>query len=84
MGRSRQPRPDRLAEKLKQIRLKMELTQADIFNRLNDEKTSLHLGYIGLFETSERIPSLLVLLKYSRISGYSLERIIDDDLELDD
>jgi transcriptional regulator with XRE-family HTH domain len=72
MGRSRQPRPDRLAEKLKQIRLKMELTQADLLNRLSDEKTSLHLGYIGLFETGERIPSLLVLLKYSRVSGVNI------------
>lgn len=50
MGRSRQPRPEKLAEKLKEIRLKLGLTQQQMFELLGDTKTALYVGHISLYE----------------------------------
>lgn len=65
MGRSRQPRPARLAAKLREIRLNLNLTQEQMFERLGDTKTPLYPGHIGLYETDQRVPPLLVLLRYA-------------------
>jgi transcriptional regulator with XRE-family HTH domain len=82
MGRSRQPRPKKLAKKLKDIRLNLGLTQKEMFERLKEKKIPLYLGHISLFETGQRIPSLLVLLKYARVGSTSMEAIVDDELSL--
>lgn len=82
MGRSRQPRPARLAEKLREIRLKLGLTQEQMFERLADTETVLYPGYIGLYETGQRVPSLLVLLRYARIASVRMEILVDDELDL--
>ena len=34
------------------------------------------------FERGDREPSLLLLLEYSKIAAVSLEKLVDDDLEL--
>ena len=82
MGRGRQERPEKLAEKLKEIRLRLNLTQTQIFELLNDEKARLHVGHISLFETGQRVPSLLVLLKYARLAKLQMEILVDDEIEL--
>lgn len=82
MGRSRQPRPKKLAKKLRDIRLKLGLSQKEMFDRLKDRKTPLYVGHISLFETGQRVPSLLVLLKYARVGSTTMEAIIDDDVKL--
>lgn len=82
MGRSRQARPERLAEKLKEIRLKLGLTQPQVFELLDDKKTSLYIGQISLFENGQRVPSLLTLLKYARIAKIPMEDLIDDEIKL--
>lgn len=82
MGRSRQPRPKKLAKKLREIRIRMGLTQKEMFDRLKDRKTPLYLGHISLYESDQRVPPLMVLLKYARVFGTSMEIIVDDDLDL--
>jgi transcriptional regulator with XRE-family HTH domain len=82
MGRSRQPRPARLAAKLREVRLKMGLTQGQMFERLGDTKTPLYPGHIGLYETGQRVPPLLVLLRYSKAAGVAMEMLVDDELDL--
>ena len=84
MGRSRQPRPEKLAEKLKEIRLKLGLTQQQMFELLGNTKTALYVGHISLYEKDERIPPLLVLLRYARVTNLPLEVLIDDDMKLPD
>jgi transcriptional regulator with XRE-family HTH domain len=42
----------------------------------------LHFGYITRYESGNRVPSLLVLLAYSRVASISLEILIDDELIL--
>jgi len=82
MGRGRQERPKHLAEKLRKIRLKLGLTQTQIFELLNDKKTRLYVGHISLFENGQRVPSLLVLLKYARLAKLPMEVLVDDEIEL--
>lgn len=82
MGSSPRPRPMRLAEKLTQIRLRLGLTQAEMFERLGDTGTRLRVGHVGEFETGNRVPTLQVVLAYARVAGIPMELIVDDDLDL--
>jgi transcriptional regulator with XRE-family HTH domain len=82
MGRSHQPRPERLAAKLREIRLKMNLTQEQMFERLGNTRTRLYPGHIGLYEIDQRVPPLIVLLRYARVAGVSMEILVDDELDL--
>lgn len=82
MGRSRRPRPARLAQKLRQIRTSLDLTQQEMFERLGETKTALYPGHIGLYELGQREPPLPVLLRYARIARIYVDMLIDDDLDL--
>ncbi len=85
MPRVKADQPRRLAEKLKQIRLGLNLTQDALFTALEKElkgKTKIHFGYITRYESGTRVPSHLVLLAYARIVKKPLENILDDELDL--
>jgi|SRR5947209_283703 len=82
MGSSRRPRPARLATKLREIRARLGLTQAEMFERLGDTGTPLRVGHVGEFETDSRVPTLQVALAYARAAGVSMEVIVDDKLDL--
>jgi transcriptional regulator with XRE-family HTH domain len=74
--------PKRMGEKIKDIRLKMGLTQEQMYKLLVDRGAKIHLGYIGLYENDDRLPSHMVTLAYSRAVGISTDVLIDDALEL--
>ena len=80
MGNAR-PKPDRLAEKLRTIRLGLGLSQTEMLSRLGLEKT-IHYSRISEYEQDKREPSLMTLLAYARSGGVHLEDIVDDDLDL--
>ena len=80
MGNPR-PRPRRLADKLRQIREALELSQTQMLARLGLED-SMHYGRISQYENDEREPALNILLSYARVAGVHLEDIVDDDLDL--
>lgn len=82
MGRSRQPRPARLASKLREIRLKLDLTQEQMFERLVIQRRRSISGHIGLYETDQRVPPLLVLLRYARVAKIPMEVLVDDEIDL--
>lgn len=84
MGRAKADSPERLAYKLKIIRSKLNFTQEKMYEVLSNEGVNLHLGYISLYELGERIPSLLILLAYSRVSKIPMEYFVDDKLDLPD
>ena len=81
MGTKGRPRPVNLSRKLRQIRIDLELSQAEMIRRLGFED-SMHVGRISEYELSMREPSLLILLAYARVAGVHLEHIVDDDLDL--
>ena len=80
MGTAR-PKPKRLAEKLRQIRLALGLSQTEMLNRL-DLKESMRYARISEYELGVREPSLLTLLAYSRAAGVHMEVLADDELDL--
>lgn len=85
MSKSKAEQPKFLAEKLKQIRLRLNLTQEQLFQALEKElkgKAKLHFGYITRYESATRVPSLIVLLAYSRLAKIPLENLIDDEVNI--
>ena len=81
MGNPR-PRPDRLSEKLRQIRERLGLSQSQMVVRLG--LGNMKASRISQYETNDREPSLKTLLEYAYAAGVHLEEIVDDDLELPD
>lgn len=77
------PQPDRLAKKLRQLRILLGYTLEEMAQALADVKKSPpNKSHIHRFESGLREPSLLVLLGYSRVAGVSLEILVDDELDL--
>jgi len=74
-------RPTRLGEKLRQIRLSFGLSQAGMLRRLDAEDIIVYSQISG-YETGQREPSLLILLRYARAAGVPTEVLIDDKLDL--
>ncbi len=82
MGRKAAEKPQLLSDKLKNVRLFLGFTQERMYSELRNKGADIHLGYISLFESGERIPSFLVLLAYARVSGIPMEVFVDDKLDL--
>jgi transcriptional regulator with XRE-family HTH domain len=81
MGRAAREKPERLAEKLLQIRFALDLLQDGMLVRLGvDEK--LFRSAVSGYELGTREPPLPVLLKYARVVGISTDVLIDDELNL--
>lgn len=82
MGRKERPKPERLAEKLKAIRIELDLTSEQLIEYLNCPKVALHRASITEYEKGRREPPSLVLLAYARLAKVPLEVLIDDELDL--
>lgn len=82
MGYAR-PKPRRLAEKLRQIRLALGLSQTEMHRRLEVDELITYTQ-ISKYESGLREPLLMVLLQYSRAGGIHTEALIDDELDLPD
>jgi transcriptional regulator with XRE-family HTH domain len=81
MGRKPRQKPERLAEKLLQIRLGLGLSQNELIRRLGAEDT-LTQNRISDYELGVHEPSLITLLQYARAANVSVEALIDDGLDL--
>lgn len=81
MGRVTRPQPKRLAEKLLQIRTRLELSQNGMIRQMGLSE-ELRREEISDFERGRRVPSLLVTLHYARAFGVYVDVLIDDELEL--
>ena len=81
MGSAR-PQPRRLASKLRKIRMKLNLTQDQMAKLVRHKRSPVYPGHVSEFESGQREPSLLVLLRYARAAGVTLEKLIDDELDL--
>lgn len=82
MGKPKQ-RPERLAGKLRTIRLNLGLSQTELIQKMGFEGELIQ-SHISAYEVEkhQRIPPVGVLLQYSRISGIPLETIVDDEMEI--
>ena len=80
MGRSRRNKPLKLAGKLQMIRVGwLRLSQTEMAKALD---LTVHYTAVSHFEQGTREPSLVVLLKYARLAGISMEVLVDDQLDL--
>jgi transcriptional regulator with XRE-family HTH domain len=80
MGSAR-PKPERLAEKLLQIRNALGLSQPQLHKRLGVEDL-IEYNELSKYELGKREPYLQILLQYARVAGVHMEDIIDDELDL--
>ena len=81
MGKGAREKPERLAEKLLQIRMSFNLSQGEMANRLRLDK-KITRADISKYERGTREPSLLTLLRYARVVGVSLDILVDDEVDL--
>jgi transcriptional regulator with XRE-family HTH domain len=71
-----------LGEKLRKIRIRLNLTLEQMIERLDYKDSPVYPTNISAMERGEREPPLLLLLAYARLAGVSTDVLIDDRLEL--
>lgn len=81
MGRASRQKPQRLAEKLLQIRTSLGLSQNGLIKKMGLED-EIFQDSISAFERGVREPALPVLLGYARVAGVWVDVLIDDSLSL--
>ena len=81
MGRAARVRPERLAEKLRQIRLTLGISQSEMLSRLGTEDL-IDYTKISAYERGERVPPLPILLEYARVANVWIDVLVDDVLDL--
>ena len=81
MGRVSREKPERLAEKLLQIRLSLGLSQNQMLEALELNEKVFRSAISG-YELGTREITLPLLLKYARIVGVSTDILIDDEVDL--
>lgn len=84
MGRASREKPERLAEKLRQIREALELSQDGMLIRLGFQGTAIKRNSISGYELGDREPPLLVLYAYANVANVYLEVLVDDEIDLPD
>lgn len=83
MGANKRPKPTRLAEKLRDIRRKIDggLTQDELVKRLGLED-EFDQERVSKFERGEREPPLHVLCAYADLANVTLDVLARDSLDL--
>ena len=81
MGTKPRIKPERLAKKLRQIRLALGLSQAEMWRHLGVQDI-IAFKQISTYELGKREPPLIILLRYARAANISTDVLIDDDMDL--
>lgn len=84
MGEKPRPKPARLAEKLREVRRRIDggLTQVEMIRRLGFTEQELPQDRISKFERGTMEPNLVVLIAYSDATNLYLEALCRDDRDL--
>ncbi len=81
MGRGARLKPQRLPEKLLQIRNAFGLSQNDMLRRLGFDDDIWYTQISG-YELGRSEPPLPILLQYARVANVLMEVLADDNLDL--
>ena len=81
MGTKPRIKPERLAEKLLQIRLALGLSQAEMWRHLGVQDL-IAFKQISTYELGKREPPLPILMQYARVAGLCVDTLIDDEMDL--
>ncbi len=79
--KSKRKKPERLASKLLEIRVRLDLSQGGMLKHLGIED-ELERDYISKYERGVLEPPLHVLLAYARSYGISTDVLIDNEMDL--
>lgn len=81
MGSAARRKPQRLAEKLLEIRTALGLSQNGLIREMGfaDDLTQ---AQISMFERGVRQPALLILAAYAKVANVYVEALIFDDVDL--
>jgi len=82
MGTRKIEKPERLAEKLRRIRLKLGLSQTKMAEALGQYGVKIHRSSICSYENDDRLPSPLAALAYAKLAKVSIDLLIDDERDL--
>lgn len=74
-------KPERLAVKLKQIRLTLGLSQSQMLRRLGLEEV-IPYTKLSHYELGHRQPSLMEIVRYADVAGVCTDVLIRDELDL--
>lgn len=74
-------KPERLASKLLEIRVRLDLSQGGMLKQLGIDE-ELERDYISKYERGILEPPLHVLLAYARSYGISTDVLIDNEMDL--
>lgn len=74
-------RPERLTEKLLQIRTALGLSQTEMLYRLGVEDI-ISYKQISKYETGKGEPMLIILLRYARAASVTMGVLVDDEMDL--
>lgn len=75
-------RPGRLGEKLAAVREKFGLSLSEMAGKLSDDEVSVVKQDVHRYERGQTDPSLIILLRYSRLARVKIEVFADDNLDL--
>jgi predicted transcriptional regulator len=75
-------RPARLGEKLRAVRERFGLSNGEMAARLSDDEAAILKQDVFRYEKGETDPSLIILLRYSRLAEVRMEVFADDKLNL--
>jgi transcriptional regulator with XRE-family HTH domain len=81
MGRTQREKPDRLGEKLLQIRQSLGLSQSEMLRHLG-LGDKLNRDDVSKYERGVREPSLIVLLAYAEAANIWMDYLVNDELNL--
>lgn len=79
MGRTRRNKPKRLGRKLRQIRMRLGMSQTEMTKALG---LDVHHSAVSNYELGTREPDLIIVLKYARLARVPMETLVDDKLKL--
>jgi transcriptional regulator with XRE-family HTH domain len=79
----RRAMPKKLGKKMKQIRLRLGMSQREIVEVLNYTATPLRASQISQYEQGQREPTMMLVLAYARLARISVESLIDDRMKLE-
>lgn len=80
MGSAGRKRPKQLGRKLKAIRDRFNYSFAEMAEQLSDQDVLVLRTDVSRFEKGEREPNLIILLRYARLAGTTMEVLVDDKL----
>lgn len=81
MGRAARLRSERLAEKLREIRATLGLSQNELIRHLGLEDI-IYQSNVSGYESGEREPPLPILLSYAQAAGVCLDVLVNDEIDL--